>query len=72
MKMRTVAMDGSISEWANKTYREPSFVTLPLADAAGGWKEPRTLLAVYQQPDIDTMLAVMSVTRKFSDRATGT
>lgn len=47
---------------------------LPLTDvaAAGGWKGARTLLGIYQQPDIDTMLAVMSETKKVSDRATGT
>lgn len=47
---------------------------LPLTDvaAAGGWKGARTLLGVYQQPDMDTMLAVMSETKKYSDRATGT
>lgn len=47
---------------------------LPLADvaAAGGWRGARTLLGIYQQPDLDTMLAVMSEPKKVSDRATGT
>ena len=47
---------------------------LPLVDvaAAGGWKGERMLLGIYQQPDLDTMLAVMAEPRKVSDRATGT
>jgi len=28
--------------------------------AAGGWKDTETLLTCYQQPDADTLLAVMS------------
>jgi hypothetical protein len=30
----------------------------------GGWKGPRTLLEIYQQPDDETMLAVMEHPRK--------
>lgn len=47
---------------------------LPLVDvaAAGGWKGERMLSTIYQQPDLDTMLAVMSEPKKVSDRATGT
>lgn len=47
---------------------------LSLADvaAAGGWKDARTLLGIYQQPDMGTMLAVMSEPRKVTERAVGT
>lgn len=37
--------------------------------AAGGWKDVETLLTCYQQPDQDTLLAVMSEPRKLHDRA---
>ena len=32
--------------------------------AAGGWKDTETLLTCYQQPDTDTLVAVMSEPRK--------
>jgi hypothetical protein len=32
----------------------------------GGWRGPRTLLEIYQQPDDETMLAVMEHSRKVS------
>ena len=35
--------------------------------AAGGWKDTETLLTCYQQPDTDTLLAVMSEPRKVRD-----
>ena len=43
----------------------------PLKDvaAAGGWKDIDTLLRCYQQPDEDTVLAVMSEERKLEARA---
>jgi integrase len=37
--------------------------------AAGGWKDIETLLRCYQQPDDDTLLAVMSEKRKLRERA---
>lgn len=37
--------------------------------AAGGWKDVETLLTCYQQPDAETMLAVMSEPRKVRDAA---
>lgn len=37
--------------------------------AAGGWKDTETLLTCYQQPDTDTLLAVMSEPRKVRDAA---
>ncbi|HEY5490399.1 MAG TPA: tyrosine-type recombinase/integrase [Gemmatimonadaceae bacterium] len=37
--------------------------------AAGGWKDTETLLTCYQQPDADTMLAVMSEPKKVRDVA---
>ena len=36
--------------------------------AAGGWKDTETLLRCYQQPDEETMLAVMSEKRKLRER----
>ena len=35
--------------------------------AAGGWKDVETLLTCYQQPDAETMLAVMSEPKKVRD-----
>lgn len=42
---------------------------LPLTDvaAAGGWKDTKTLLTCYQQPDAQTLLAVMAEERKVRD-----
>jgi integrase len=37
--------------------------------AAGGWKDTQTLLTCYQQPDAESMLAVMSEPRKVRDAA---
>src|SRR5215208_1328482 len=37
--------------------------------AAGGWKDTETLLTCYQQPDTETLLAVMSEQRKVRDAA---
>jgi hypothetical protein len=37
--------------------------------AAGGWKDTETLLTCYQQPDAETLLAVMSEERKVRDAA---
>jgi hypothetical protein len=36
--------------------------------AAGGWKDVNTLLAVYQQSDEESVLAVTSETRKLRER----
>ena len=36
--------------------------------AAGGWSDPGTLLRIYQQPDEDTILAVMSEPKKVTER----
>lgn len=38
---------------------------------AGGWKDVATLVTCYQQTDQETLLAVMSETRKVSDQRTG-
>lgn len=45
---------------------------LPLKDvaAAGGWKDVETLLTCYQEPDPDTLLAVMAEPRKVREIAT--
>jgi integrase len=39
--------------------------------AAGGWKDTDTLLQCYQQPDTETLLAVMSEERKLREAACG-
>jgi hypothetical protein len=36
--------------------------------AAGGWRDTETLLTSYQQPDDETLLAVMNEERKVRDR----
>jgi hypothetical protein len=36
--------------------------------AAGGWQDTETLLKCYQQPDNETLLAVMSEERKVRDK----
>jgi hypothetical protein len=45
----------------------------PLKDVAeaGGWKDTETLLRCYQQPDSETLLAVMSETRKVREKGVG-
>ena len=45
---------------------------LPLKDVAvaGGWKDVGTLLQCYQQPDHETLLAVMSEPKKLREHAT--
>lgn len=40
--------------------------------AAGGWKDTETLLTCYQHPDADTLLAVMSESRKLRDNTLAT
>jgi len=46
---------------------------LPVTDvaAAGGWKDVNTLLTCYQQPDTETLLAVVSEPRKVRDSGVG-
>ncbi len=46
---------------------------LPLKDvaAAGGWRDTETLLKSYQQPDDDTLLAVMNEERKVREHVQG-
>jgi integrase len=39
--------------------------------AAGGWKDHETILRCYQQPDTETMLAVMKEPRKVRDGTVG-
>ena len=39
--------------------------------AAGGWKDTDTLLRCYQQPDKETLLAVMSEERKLREAVSG-
>lgn len=44
---------------------------LPITDvaAAGGWQDTATLIACYQQPTNDALLAVMTEERKVRDAA---
>ncbi|MDQ3516538.1 MAG: hypothetical protein M3403_07185 [Gemmatimonadota bacterium] len=63
-------LDGSLwhayrRKWASERKH------LPLVDvaAAGGWKDTKTLVSCYQHADRDTMLAVMSESRKVTDKA---
>jgi len=46
---------------------------LPVTDvaAAGGWKDVHTLLTCYQQPDSETLLAVVGEARKVRERGVG-
>ena len=46
---------------------------LPVIDVAqaGGWSDTQTLLTCYQQPDQETLLAVISETRKVRERGVG-
>jgi integrase len=53
-------------KWAT----ERKHLSLKDVAAAGGWKDVETLLTCYQQPDQETLLAVMSEPRKLRDRAT--
>ena len=45
----------------------------PLKDVAeaGGWKDTDTLLTCYQQPDGETLMAVMEEPRKLRDGTVG-
>jgi integrase len=52
-------------KWAT----ERKHLSLKDVAAAGGWKDVETLLTCYQQPDMETLLAVMSEPRKLRDRA---
>ena len=52
-------------KWAT----ERKHLSLKDVAAAGGWKDVETLLTCYQQPDQETLLAVMSEPRKLHDRA---
>ena len=55
-------------KWAT----ERKHLSLKDVAAAGGWKDVETLTTCYQQPDTDTLLAVMSEPRKLREAATGT
>ena len=54
-------------KWAT----ERKHLSLKDVAAAGGWKDHDTLLTCYQQPDQESLLAVMSEPRKLSERAAG-
>lgn len=48
---------------------ERKHLSLKHVAAAGGWKDVETLLTCYQQPDPETLLAVMSEPRKLREVA---
>lgn len=50
-------------KWAT----ERKHLSLKDVAAAGGWKDVETLLTCYQQPDQDTLLAVMNEPRKLHE-----
>ena len=55
-------------KWAT----ERKHLSLKDVAAAGGWKDVETLTTCYQQPDTDTLLAVMSEPRKLREVTAGT
>ena len=62
-------LDGSLwhayrRKWASE---RKHFPLKDVADA-GGWKDVNTLLEIYQQADEESVLAVMSETRKLHER----
>ncbi len=54
-------------KWAT----ERKHLSLTDVAEAGGWKDTETLLTCYQQPDRESLLAVMSEPRKVSDASVG-
>ncbi len=54
-------------KWATERKR------LPVIDVAqaGGWSDTQTLLTCYQQPDPETLLTVVSESRKVRERGVG-
>jgi len=55
------------AKWAT----ERKNLSLKDVAAAGGWQDTDTLLKCYQQPDNETLLAVMSEERKLHEVASG-
>ncbi len=62
---------GSRHPYRRKWATERKHHSLKDVAVAGGWKDTETLLTCYQQPDTDTLLAVMSEQRKVRDRVLG-
>jgi hypothetical protein len=63
---------GAWHTYRRKWGSERKHLSLVDVAAAGGWKDTQTLLTCYQQPDPETMLAVMSEPRKVTERVVGT
>lgn len=60
-----VKLDGSLWHAYRRSWATERKDMSPVDVArCGGWKGPRTLLEIYQQPDDETMLAVMEHSRK--------
>ncbi len=63
---------GAWHTYRRKWGSERKHLSLVDVAAAGGWKDTQTLLTCYQQPDPETLLAVMSEPRKVMERVVGT
>ena len=63
---------GAWHTYRRKWGSERKHLSLVDVAAAGGWKDTQTLLTCYQQPDTETMLAVMSEPRNVMERVVGT
>jgi len=61
-------LDGGLwHPYRRKWATERKHLSLKDVAAAGGWKDVETLLTCYQQPDDETMLAVVSEPRKLRE-----
>lgn len=60
---------GVLHPYRRKWATERKHLSLKDVAAAGGWKDTQTILTCYQHADRETMLAVMSETRKVRDRS---
>jgi integrase len=58
---------GLLHPYRRKWATERKHLSVKDVAAAGGWQDVTTLLTFYQQPDLDTMLAVMSEPRKVTE-----
>ena len=58
-----------VAPYRRKWATERKHHSLKDVAAAGGWKDTETLLTCYQQPDAETLLAVMNEPRKVRDAA---
>ena len=58
-------LEGTCWHWVRRKWAtERKNGSLRDVAAAGGWKDPRTLLTIYQQPDPETMYEVVTNPRR--------